>query len=182
MIRKFSIETHRRAIDIGGVAVITPDMKRFGILLALASLVLCQTLSAAEKTAPPNTKSAGVRAEEKSVPAKMRRGKIANARTAAKFLVLRVETGIEGGKQKFTATASVHTGSPTGEAATVDRLLVRITQPASASGSTSRASKATAIGSADAAGGKFKTVVADALMITEGLEDTKVAVTVPGDR
>lgn len=157
-------------------------MKRFGIFLALAALVLCQTLSAAEKTAQPDSKPAGGRAEEKSVPAKMRRGKIANARTAAKLLVLRVETRMEGGKQKFTATASVHTGAPTGEPATVDRLLVRITQPANASGSTSKASKAATTGSVDAAGGKFKTVVADALMLTEGLEDTKVAVTVPGDR
>ncbi len=156
-------------------------MKRFGILLALSSLLLCQT-SSAEKTAPPNIKPPGVRAEEKSVPARIRRGKIANAKTIAKFLVLRVETRMEGGKQKFTAIASVHTGSPTGEAATVDRLLVRITQPANASGSTSKASKATATGSADGAGGKFKTVVADALMLTEGLEDTKIAVTVPGDR
>lgn len=157
-------------------------MKRFGILLALASFIFCQTLSAAEKTAPPNTKPAGARAEEKSVPARIRRGKIANAKTIAKFLVLRVETRMEGGKQKFTATASIHTGGPTGESAAVDRLLVRVTQPANASGSTSRANKATATGSVDAAGGKFKTVVADALMLTEGLEDTKVAVTVPGDR
>jgi hypothetical protein len=157
-------------------------MKRFGILLALISLALCQILSAAEKTAPPNAKAGGVRAEEKSVPVRIRRGKIANAKTTAKFLVLRVETRMEAGKQKFTATASVHLGAPTGEAATVDRLLVRITQPASVSGSTSRASKAVASGSADGAGGKFKTVVADALMLTEGFEDTKVAVTVPGDR
>ena len=112
----------------------------------------------------------------------MRRGKIANARTIAKILMLRVETRMEGGKQKFTAIASVHTGSQTGELAPVDRILVRVTQPASASNSGSKASKAAATGSVDAADGKFKTVVADALLITEGLEDTKVALTVPGDR
>lgn len=156
-------------------------MKRFGTLLAFVTLVFCQTLSAAEKAAPANAKAAGVRAEEKSVVAKLRRGKIAHAKTTAQFLVLRVETRMEGGKQKFTAMASMHVGGPTGEPATVDRLQVRITQPASASGSASRASKASATGSADT-GGKFKTVVADALMLTEGLEDTKVAVTVPGDR
>jgi hypothetical protein len=155
-------------------------MKHF--LLALVSLALCQTLSAAEKTAAPMTKAAGVRAEEKSMVAKLRRGKIAHAKTVATFLVLRVETRMEGGKQKFTATASTHTGAPTGAPATVDRIQVRITQPAAASGSTSKATKAATSGSVDGSGGKFKTVVADALMLTEGLEDTKLAVTVPGDR
>jgi len=157
-------------------------MKYLGILLALVCFLFCQISSGAEKPAPASSKASGVRAEEKSVVAKLRRGKIAHAKTTATFLVLRVETRMDGGKQKFTATASAHTGAPTGELATVDRILVRITQPSNASGSTSRAGKASTTGSADSAGGKFKGVVADALMMTEGLEDTKVAVTVPGDR
>lgn len=157
-------------------------MKRFGILLTLASLVLCQTLSAAEKAAAPNTKAGAVRAEEKAVAARVLRGAIPNAKSIAKFLVLRIETRMEGGKQKFTATASVHTGGQTGAPAAVDHLWVRITQPTKSSNIGTSTSRANATGSVDASDGKFKTVVADAVILTKGLEDTKVAVTVPGDR
>jgi hypothetical protein len=157
-------------------------MKRFGIFLTFASLVLCQALSAVEKTAAPNTKAGGVRAEEKAVAAKVLRGALPNTKSIAKFLVVRIETRMEGGKQKFTATASVHTGTQAGAPAAVDHIWVRITQPTKSSNTGTSASKATATGSVDAADGKFRTVVADAVILTKSLEDTKVAVTVPGDR
>jgi hypothetical protein len=147
----------------------------FSLILAI---VLCQTSFGAEKTTS-KAKDSGARVQEKAVTARQMRGLMQAAKTAAPTLLLRVETRMENGKQKIVATATAHTGGQTGPLTAVDTLQVRVTQPAQFRKDGRRTNTIVATGSAES-GGALKMVVADAFMVAQGFEDTKVVVKVPG--
>ena len=154
-------------------------MRYVQILCLIVAVTLCQTSLGAEKAESAKTSQGGARVQEKAVAARQMRGLVQGTKTAVPFVLLRVETRMENGKQKIVATATAHTGGQTGPLTAVDSLLVRVTQPAQFRKEGRRTNTAVATGSAES-GGALKAVVADAVMLAPGYEETRVVVKVPG--
>jgi hypothetical protein len=123
----------------------------------------------------------GARVQENAVKARHMRGEMQGVKGPDLTLLLRVETRIENGKQNITATATAHSGEKSGAPIAVDVLNVRVTEPAKFSKEGGNTNTAVANGSAVASDSKFKTVVADAMLGSHGVEDTRVTVRIPGD-
>jgi hypothetical protein len=96
-------------------------------------------------------------------------------------LVLRVDSTLEKGEQAATATATVHVDGPNGGAEKVQHLTVHIMQPADAKGEEHDKYGKSITATFPAPNGKYKAVMAEAMMTSPKFDDTKVTVTVPGD-
>jgi hypothetical protein len=102
------------------------------------------------------------------------------ARTLA--LVVTVEQKIVGGEQEITASAAAHKDGPTGNLIGVDGLRVHVTQPVDFGTTPRKTGEARISKSIPAAGGKFKTVIAEATISSTDYTNGVVSVTVPGDQ
>jgi hypothetical protein len=102
----------------------------------------------------------------------------------AMALVVTADSKIEGGKQVITLSASSHLDGPDGRLEAVKNIGIHMTQPADfkTPPNPSPSAETHATQSVAAAGGKYKTVVAEAFMSSDKFLDTRVTVTVPGDQ
>jgi hypothetical protein len=102
------------------------------------------------------------------------------ARTIA--LVVKVEQQMVSGRQEITATAETHKDGPTGSLIGIDGLRVHVTQPVDFGTDPRKTAGAHISKSIPAAGGKFKTVTAEASINSSDYANGVVSVTVPGDQ
>ena len=102
------------------------------------------------------------------------------ARTLA--LVVRVEQKMVGGQQEITASASAHKDGPNGSLISLDGLRVHVTQPVDFATEPRKTGEARISKSIPAAGGKFKTVTAEATFSSTDYSNGVASVTVPGDQ
>jgi hypothetical protein len=96
-------------------------------------------------------------------------------------LVVTIEQQMAGGQQEIIARAGAHKDGPHGALITVDGLQVRLTEPVQASTTPSKTGEARLTQNVPAAGGKFKTVTAEAILKSPDYQTGNVSVTVPGD-
>jgi hypothetical protein len=158
-------------------------MKYLAIVSLLFAGLICQTSAASEKAVSSKGKQgAAPRVQEKAVTARTRRGLMQGHKPEPITLLLRVETRMENGKQMIVAKATTHVNGATGPLRTVDSLEVRISAPTVMRRDGGRTNTASTAASIPAPDGKFKSVTADAGIMTVGMEDTRVTVTVPGDQ
>ncbi len=97
-------------------------------------------------------------------------------------IMIKVEQQMVGGEQEIKASASAHSDGPGGALTNIDGLSVRIVQPSEAKTEPRKTGEARITKSIPAQGGKFKTVVAEAIATSPELPDTTVQITVPGDQ
>lgn len=102
------------------------------------------------------------------------------ARTVA--LVVTVEQQMVDGQQEISARAAAHKDGPQGSLITVDGLRVHVTQPVDFGTEPHETGEARITKSIPAAGGKFKTVVAEAVLNAPNYTNGVATVTVPGDQ
>lgn len=102
------------------------------------------------------------------------------ARTIA--LVVKVEQQMVGGQQEINATAETHKDGPTGSLISIAGLRVHVTQPVDFGTDPRKTAGAHISKSIPAAGGKFKTVTAEASINSNDYANGVVSVTVPGDQ
>jgi hypothetical protein len=100
-------------------------------------------------------------------------------------LVLTVEQKMNGNQQEIVAKAATHKDGPHGVMESALGVQVRILQPGTAA---SELRKTPEVGEVNvtsripAPGGKYKTVVAEATINSPNYPDTKVSLTIPGDK
>lgn len=97
-------------------------------------------------------------------------------------LVVTVEQKLVGGEQEITATAAARKDGPGGALFNIDGLRVHVTQPVDFGTEPRKTGQARISKSIPAAGGKFKTVTAEATINSTDYTDGVVSVTVPGDQ
>jgi hypothetical protein len=99
-------------------------------------------------------------------------------------LVVKAESSMQGGKQVINLSASSHLDGPDGALEAIEKIGFHMTQPMDFSSKPNDKPTAGVTGSQSvpAAGGKYKTVVVDAVMSGEKIPDAKVTLTVPGDQ
>ena len=97
-------------------------------------------------------------------------------------LVVKVEQRMVGGQQEITATAEAHKDGPTGPLVGVDGLRVHVTQPVEFGTEPRKAGAAHITKSIPAAGGKFKTVTAEATINSPDYTSSVASITIPGDQ
>jgi hypothetical protein len=87
-----------------------------------------------------------------------------------------------GGQQQITARASAHRDGPGGSLIGMDGLSVRVLEPSKFETKPQKTGEAHITQSVPAPGGKYKTVVAEAVMNSPEYQPGRVTVTVPGDQ
>ena len=97
-------------------------------------------------------------------------------------LVLTVEQTMIGKQQQITAKAGAHENGPNGPLRDVDGLRVHVLQPSDFGTEPAKTGEARITKTVDAPGGKYKTVVAEAMIKSPDYPDTKVTLTIPGDK
>ena len=97
-------------------------------------------------------------------------------------LVVRVEQKMVDGQQEITATASAHKDGPTGALVGTEGLRVHVTQPADFGTDPRKTGQARITQSIPAAGGKFKTVTAEATIASPDYTSGVATITIPGDQ
>jgi hypothetical protein len=97
-------------------------------------------------------------------------------------LVVTVEQQMVGGQQEISARAAAHKDGPNGTLITVDGLRVHVTQPVDFGTEPHKTGEARIKKSIPAAGGKFRTVVAEAILNSPDYTNGVATVTVPGDQ
>lgn len=97
-------------------------------------------------------------------------------------LVLTVEQKMTGGEQEISARAGAHRDGPTGALIDVDGLRVHVLQPSDFGTEPRKTGEARLTKTIPAAGGKYKTVVAEAMINSPDYTDVKVSLTIPGDQ
>ncbi len=97
-------------------------------------------------------------------------------------LVLTVEQTMIGKQQQITAKAGAHQNGPNGPLRDVDGLRVHVLQPSDFGTEPAKTGEARITKTVDAPGGKYKTVVAEAMINSPDYPDTKVSLTIPGDK
>ena len=103
-----------------------------------------------------------------------------SGRTVA--LVIRIEQKMVGGEQEITASASAHSDGPGGALTSVDALQVHVLQPSDFKTEPRKTGEARITKTIPAQGGKFKTVVAEAVATSSNFPNTTVSLTIPGDQ
>src|SRR2546423_8966325 len=102
------------------------------------------------------------------------------ARTVA--LVVKVEQQMVGGKQEITASAAAHKDGPTGPLISVEGLRVHVVQPVDFATQPRKTGEAHITQSISAAGGKFRTVSAEATVTSPDYTNAAASVTIPGEQ
>jgi hypothetical protein len=97
-------------------------------------------------------------------------------------LVVTVEQQMVGGSQEINARAAAHKDGPNGSLITVDGLRVHVTQPVDFGTEPHQTGEARITKTIPSAGGKFKTVVAEAVLDSPDYTSGVATVTVPGDQ
>ena len=97
-------------------------------------------------------------------------------------LVLTVEQKMNGNQQEITARAGAHQNGPNGELETVDGLRVHVLQPTDFGTEPRKTGEARITQNVSASGGKYKTVVAEAILKSPEWVDSTVSLTIPGDQ
>lgn len=97
-------------------------------------------------------------------------------------LVIRVEQKMNGGEQEITASGSAHSDGPSGALTSVDGLSVHLLQPSEGRTEPRKTGEARLTKSIPASGGKYRTVVAEAVVHSPEFPDTNVSLTIPGDQ
>jgi hypothetical protein len=153
------------------------------ILLAAATLALGSCATSNQAGGGGGETALGPHSAQKVAMGRFRAGEVASdMRDHAVALVLRVDCTMEGGKQVIKANATHHLDGPNGPAEAVDNISVRVTQPAEAHAEGHKVAGATSTSSVPVPNGKYKTVVAEAMLSSSKVPDLKVSVTVPGDQ
>ena len=168
----------------------TPDMKHLPYFLlataTLLSLGSCAAPGGAGGGGATSEKQLGPHSAEKFVLVNHTGARTLNendpnyARTIA--LVVKVEQQMVSGQQEITATAETHKDGPTGSLISIDGLRVHVTQPVDFGTNPRKTAGAHISKSIPAAGGKFKTVTAEASINSSDYANGVVSVTVPGDQ
>jgi len=97
-------------------------------------------------------------------------------------VVLTVEQRMVGKEVEITAKVGAHKGGPKGELFGVDNLSVHVSQPVDFATKPATTGEARIVKTIPSAGGKFKTVVAEARMNSPKYQDALVTLTIPGDK
>ncbi|MBA3272838.1 MAG: hypothetical protein H0T11_03070 [Chthoniobacterales bacterium] len=98
-------------------------------------------------------------------------------------LVVTADSSMQGGKQVVNVSVSCHLDGPNGRLEAIDKIGYRITQPVSAQSKPNPKATAQVQGSHTIpGGGGYKTVVVEAFLSDSKVADTKVTLTVPGDK
>ena len=97
-------------------------------------------------------------------------------------IVIKVEQNMINGEQEIKASAGAHSDGPGGPLANVDALSVRLLQPSEAKTEPRKTGEARITKTIPAQGGKFRTVVAQAIASSSDFPDTTVELTIPGDQ
>ena len=97
-------------------------------------------------------------------------------------IVVRVEQQMTSGGQEIKASASAHQDGPGGTLSNGVTLSVHVLQPSDFQTSPQVTGEARITKTVDAQGGKFKTVVAQAIASSPEFPDTTVELTIPGDQ
>ncbi len=97
-------------------------------------------------------------------------------------LVIKVEQQMTDGGQEIKATASAHRDGPNGPLTTGVILSAQVVQPETFGTEPRETGEARVNKTIDAAGGKFRTVVARAVASSKEFPDTAVELTIPGDQ
>ncbi|MEP6975190.1 MAG: hypothetical protein ABI787_03900 [Spartobacteria bacterium] len=97
-------------------------------------------------------------------------------------IVVQVEQSMVGGEQEIKASASVHKDGPGGPLYNADAVSIHLTQPSDAKTEPRRTGEARITKTIPAQGGKFKTVVAEAVASSNDFPETVVSITIPGDQ
>ena len=160
-------------------------MKHLPHTLALTAIAYSLASCAAPNATPP-VADMGPHGKRAFQIVRMKHGELASdMQDHAMALLLEVSSKMEGGKQVITANASAHLDGPDGRTEPVDNIGVHLIQPLDFKTPPPKDKKtagATTTQSVAAPDGKYKTVVAEAMMSSSKFPDVKVNVTVPGDK
>jgi hypothetical protein len=97
-------------------------------------------------------------------------------------IVLTVEQKMVGKEVEITARVGAHKDGPTGPLVGVDNLSVHVSQPADFGTKPAKTGEVHIVKTVPSAGGKYKTVVAEARLNSPQYSDALVTLTIPGEK
>jgi hypothetical protein len=96
-------------------------------------------------------------------------------------IVVKVVQKEVNGEQEIVASASAHSDGPGGALVNVDAINIHVLQPSDFKTEPKKTGEAQITKSIPMQGGKFRTVVAEAVATSTEFPDTTVSITIPGD-